>query len=98
MTAGTAAGLALALAAGGALGTAYLLGLWATVRRLSATRFPALLSLGSLLARLVLLLGGVYLVADGQWPRVAAALAGFLLARTVLIRRLGPAGTGRQTP
>ena len=91
-------GALLALAAGVGLGAVYLLGLWATVRRLPTARWPGLLTLGSLLARLAVLMGGIYLVADQRWERVAVALAGFLLARAVLTRRLGPPVPGGRVP
>ncbi|NIP71970.1 MAG: ATP synthase subunit I [Gammaproteobacteria bacterium] len=88
--------LVLALAAGMAFGAVYLMGLWLTVRRLPRASHPGLLALGSLVVRLGLLLGGLFLVADGQWQRIVIALAGFLLIRTVLVRRLGPpARTGK---
>ena len=81
-------GLAAAFAAGSAAGAAYFAGLWVTVRGLPAARRPALLVFGSFLVRF----GGaattfVLLVRAGGWRWVAAALAGFVLARTLIIRR-----------
>ena len=80
----------LSLAAGLGLGGAYFGGLWWTVRRLPRARRPALLTLASLVVRLALLLGGLYAVTGGDWRALAAALLGFVLARAVLVRRLGP--------
>jgi F1F0 ATPase subunit 2 len=78
--------LALAFMAGAVLGGLYFGGLWITVRRLPEARRPALLSLGSLLARLSLVLGGFYLVGAGDWRRFVLALLGFVGARTILVR------------
>jgi F1F0 ATPase subunit 2 len=86
-------GVLLALASGLALGGLYFLGLWATVRRLPTARSPGLLTLASFLARSGLLVGGIVLVAGGHWPRMAAALVGFVVVRAVLVRRWGPAGS-----
>jgi F1F0 ATPase subunit 2 len=54
------------------------------------------LSLVSLMIRLGVTLAGFYLVMAGRWERLLACLVGFLLMRTVLVRRLGPVST--QTP
>jgi F1F0 ATPase subunit 2 len=39
--------------------------------------------------RTALALTGFYLVMQGDWQRLAAALVGFLLMREILLRRLG---------
>ena len=91
MTAIDALWLAIALVVGLVLGVAYFGGLWLTVKRLPTSRRPALLFLGSFLARTALVVAGIYLVMDGRWERVALCLAGLLVARAVLTRRLGPA-------
>lgn len=82
--------LGLMLLTGLLLGAVYYLGLWATVRRLPHARHPALLTLGSLILRLGLLLAALYGVTAMQPERLATALAGIILARLVLQRRLGP--------
>jgi F1F0 ATPase subunit 2 len=82
--------LVLALMAGLALGLWYFGGLWLTVQRLPGARNPGFLSLVSLIIRLSLTLAGFYLVMAGRWERLLVCLAGFLLMRTVLVRRLGP--------
>jgi F1F0 ATPase subunit 2 len=92
----TLAGVLAGLGAGALLGAAYLGALWWTVRRLPAARRPGLLLMASLAARLTLLLGGLWWVADGRWAVLAAGVAGFVLVRTVLVRRWGPSAvTGR---
>ncbi len=83
-------GYALALAAGAALGAFYFGGLWWTTQRLITAANPAPLAFASFVVRTVVTLGGFYLAAGGHWARMLACLAGFLLARTVLVRRWGP--------
>ena len=82
--------LVLSLCAGAGLGLLFFGGLWWTVRRLPMARHPAPLALGSLVVRLGGSLAGFYLVMDGHWVRLLACLTGFLLARTLLVRRLQP--------
>ena len=79
----------VALAIGAILGSLYFGGLWLTVRKLSTAQQPALLLLASFVVRAALVLFGFYFVMDGRWEPLASCLAGFLLARTFLIRRLG---------
>ncbi len=83
-----------AFAAGGAVGLAYFAGLWVTVRALPTSRKPALLVFGSYIVRLgVAGTMFVLLVRSGGWPWLASALAGFVLARVVIVRRWLPADT-----
>lgn len=84
--------LALAGAGGFVLGLVYFAALWITIRRLTVSRHPALLYLGSLLLRLLLMLTGLYLIAGGDWRRLLVAFTGFLAARLLLLRR------GRRSP
>ena len=80
--------LGIALLLGGALGWIYFQVLWAATRQLSRRPHPGAWFVLSLLARLALVLAGFTLVVRwGGWPALAAALAGFLIARTVLVRR-----------
>jgi len=84
-------GLAAAFTAGGAVGLAYFTGLWATVRALPAARHPAILVFGSFGVRFAVAAATfVMLVRAGGWPWAASALAGFVVARTVLVRRRLP--------
>jgi F1F0 ATPase subunit 2 len=80
----------LAFVAGVGLGLFYFGGLWWTVRRIPAVRHPALLSLGSLFARLVVAVGGLYIATGGHWVRLLVSLLAFVLTRKALIRRWGP--------
>ncbi len=83
--------LTLALPAGIAMGALFFGGLWWTVQKGLASRSPALWFMGSLLLRSALVLCGFYFVAGSDWRRLAVCLAGFIVARFVVIRL--PAGT-----
>ncbi len=74
---------------GAALGYFYFAGLWATVQRLPDTKNPAFLALASMFARLLLTGIAFYLVWQGNWLRLVSCLAGFLVARTMFIHKLG---------
>lgn len=79
----------MSLAAGAAAGLFYFGGLWWTVRRLPDTYHPALLMLSSFLIRIFVTVSVFYLVGDGQWLRITAALGGFLLVRYFMVRYIG---------
>lgn len=83
-------GLILPWLVGLAVGWFFFAGLYWTVRRLATTRHPAALSLGSLLLRLGISLAALYGVMAGDWRRLAAALAGIIIMRIVLVRRWRP--------
>jgi len=86
--------LALALVAGVGLGLFYFGGLWLTVRRIPASRHPVLLTLGSFVGRTVAVVLGFYLVMGGHWERLLASMAGLIVARILLVRRLGSSRPG----
>ncbi len=90
-------GLILSLLMGFLLGLFFFGSLWITVRQLPTTQQPVRLVLGSLLGRLAIALLGFYLIMDGQWQRVLAALIGFVIARRVLVRRFQPRLTAIQS-
>ena len=81
--------LALAGMAGLLLGAIFFGGLWWTVRLGVASRRPALLFLGSLLLRTVVVVAGFYFVGDAQWQRLLACLCGFVIARIIVTRLAG---------
>jgi F1F0 ATPase subunit 2 len=74
---------------GGLIGWVYFSGLWETVRRLPEARNPHWLMIASFAARTLFALGGFFILADGQWERVAASVAGFFIVRIILVRSLG---------
>jgi F1F0 ATPase subunit 2 len=82
--------LAIPLAAGVGLGIFYFGGLWLTLQRLPSTRRPELLVLGSFVVRTLLAVAGFFLVFGGHWQHLVAAMVGFLIARTLLVRRWRP--------
>ena len=78
--------MTLALIAGLALGTFFFGGLWWTVRKAVQARIPALWFAGSLIIRLTVTMVGFYLVGNGSWQRLLVCVAGFALARMLVIR------------
>lgn len=88
--------IVLAFTAGIFLGLFYFGSLWLVVKRLPESRRPVLLVMGSFILRLTLTLLGFYLIFSGSWQRILACLIGFILARTYLIRTLGPFGLKRE--
>ncbi len=80
-------------ALGSALGVTYFGTLWLTVRQLPRLKHPWFVFFGSLLARLGLAIACFFTVL--VWYKLlglAAALAGFLLARLVAVRILSRSG------
>lgn len=73
--------------AGIALGGFYFYGLWWTVQRLNS-RYAALLMPGSFLVRVAVVVTGFYIVMDGRWQALLAALTGFIAVRIVIVSRL----------
>lgn len=83
--------LAVAFALGSALGTAYFVALWATVRTLPTARNPAIIVFGSYIIRIGLAAAAfVLIVRAGGLPWIASALGGFVFARMVIVRRVLP--------
>lgn len=81
--------LALSLVAGLALGLFYFGGLWYTVRMMTRVQHPLRLFLLSFAVRTVIVLGVIYWLGAGMWQRMVVALAGMIIVRFVLTRRLG---------
>jgi F1F0 ATPase subunit 2 len=83
----------LAFGSGVGLSVLYFGGLWLTVRRVVTGDWPRTVLLGSFVVRAGLLLLGFYLVIlwmGERWELLAACLLGFIVGRTVLVRRWGP--------
>jgi F1F0 ATPase subunit 2 len=79
----------LSFITGMALGTIYFSGLWSTVKNLQDSERPLALVFWSFMARASIAVTGFYVVMNGRWEQLAAALFGFLLMREILVRRLG---------
>ena len=75
----------LAFILGLLLGTIFFGGLWFTVRKLVASKIPALLFLGSFILRVGITLTGFYYISSGSWQRLLICVAGFIIARFVVI-------------
>ena len=78
--------LVLACMAGGALGAIFFGGLWWTVRKGLTSSSPVLWVFASFLLRTGIALVGFYVVSGGDWQRLLACLAGFVMARMVVTR------------
>lgn len=73
---------------GVALGVVFYGGLWLTLRRLPTTRHPYLLTMGSLFARIAVVLGGLWLGTAGEPWAIAAASAGFVTVQLLAAARV----------
>jgi F1F0 ATPase subunit 2 len=78
--------LAGSLLAGVLLGAFFFGGLWWTIRSRSPSQWSGLLFSASLLLRMAAAVTGFYLVSHGEWRKLVACLAGFLLARIAVTR------------
>ena len=87
-------GGAAAVVAGMALGGVFFGGLWWTVKRGMASRAPALWFGGSMLVRTALVLAGFYVIGVHHWGRMVLGLAGFGLARLVVMGLTWGFGSG----
>ncbi len=74
---------------GTGIGWIYFAGLWETVRRIPDDPKPFRRIALSYILRMGVALTGFYLVTDGQWERLAAAMLGFVAMRGMMLRRLG---------
>ncbi len=90
--------LLAALAAGVLLGGFFFGGLLWTVRKSLSSRHAALWVLVSLLLRTGVVLTGFYYVAAGHWGRMLLCLAGFLIARMLVMRLTERIATGDDPP
>lgn len=80
--------LALALATGLVLGAIFFGGLWWTVRRGMTSEWSALWFCGSWLLRTGLVVAGFLLITRGHWERLLVCLAGFVVARLIVMRQI----------
>ncbi len=70
------------------LGAIYFGGLWLTIKRLPGCQQPTLLSLGSFFARTLVCILVFYLIIGSGMQSLLLCLAGFVLTKIALIRRL----------
>ncbi len=81
----------LAFFAGGLLGVFYFGTLWMTVQRLPQAKRPGLVTVVSFILRVGVTVAAFIFVMGGHWERLLSCLAGFIVARTALVRRWRPA-------
>jgi F1F0 ATPase subunit 2 len=84
---------------GGGIGLFHFGGLWWTIRRLGYVRNQEYVFILSFFLRNGISIGLFYLISQGHWEKILAALAGFLAVRYALVRKIGvipnpPARTG----
>lgn len=68
-----------------ALGIIFFGGLWLTVKKAVTSTKPALFILVSFVIRISLVLLGFYFITAGNWQKLLMALAGFIIARFLVI-------------
>lgn len=82
--------LVLVLLGGMGLGFLFFGGLWWTLRALPTARHPVLIMFASYFARMGLVVLGFFLLMAGEWERLVAAFAGFMIMRFVMVRHIRP--------
>ena len=80
----------LCFSMGGVLGGVYFITLWITVRKLPTMAGKGAWLFGSFLVRTAAVLTGFYIVMDGDWKQLLAAMSGFVLIRFLIVRRIKP--------
>lgn len=81
--------LLVSLGAGFLIGLVYFGGLWWTARRVSRTKAPGPLLVGSFVVRMAFLLAALYAVTRGEPVDVAAAIVGVWLSRRAAVAYFG---------
>lgn len=93
-----AANLTISFAAGLILAAFFFGGLWWTVQKGLKSANPAIWFLGSMILRTSVIVVGFYYVAQGHWSNLVVCLAGFLVGRFFVVRRLARDPAERQAP
>ena len=89
--------LILSILIGGLLALFFFGGLWWTVQRITGSERPYLIAIISFIVRTAVILLGFYLLLRVGWPYLLAALAAFIISRTVLTFKLKPERRPAQT-
>ncbi len=76
----------VAFAGGAALGGFFFGGLWVTVHRVSSAQSGSLVALLSFVVRTVIVVLGVHWLMRADWRLACVSLAGFLFARSLILR------------
>ncbi|HEU4718981.1 MAG TPA: ATP synthase subunit I [Bacteroidia bacterium] len=77
--------LTIVFVAGIILGVIFFGGLWLTVTKGMRTALPGLVFLLSFFLRTGIVLPGFYFLAAGDWKKMLAGIAGFILARFLVM-------------
>lgn len=75
-------------AAGVLIGLFYFHGLWVTIRTMPKTKRPAAVLMMSFFIRTALVVCSFFLMAAGRWDRLLPAIAGFILSRMIITRKV----------
>jgi len=75
----------IAFIAGLALGILFFGGLWLTVKKAVTSKIPTLWIFSSFFLRISITLVGFYFISSGNWQRLLICVAGFIIARTIVI-------------
>ncbi len=75
----------LAFITGLALGTLFFGGLWFTVKKSVNAKMPAIWLISSFFLRVSIILTGFYFVSRGSWQRLIICVAGFVVARFIIV-------------
>ncbi|MEO8339364.1 MAG: ATP synthase subunit I [Nitrospirota bacterium] len=78
-------------------GAVFFGGLWWTIRRALLSDLAGLWFAGSFLVRAAIALAGFYVAGQGDWRRLICSVAGFLVAR-LLVVRFTRSPIGMETP
>lgn len=78
--------LLLAIMAGIVLGIVFFGGLWLTVKNGLESKWSMLIFAGSFLVRMAIILISFYFMVQSGWKIAGAGLAGFLIARVIVVR------------
>jgi F1F0 ATPase subunit 2 len=90
--------LVMAFFAGLIMGVFFFGGLWWTVQWGLKSENPAAWFFGSMMLRTALIVVAFYYVAQRHWSNLLACLAGFLLGRFFIVRRLSGDPAEKQAP
>ncbi|MHA4811401.1 N-ATPase subunit AtpR [Flavitalea flava] len=76
----------LSFAGGILLGIIFFGGLWFTVKKVVASKMPALWILTSFILRISSTLFGFYFIGSSNWQRLLLCTIGFIIARSIVLR------------
>jgi len=78
----------LALLAGALLAVCFIYGLWITVHKMTVSKHPYLLAIGSFILRTAFVMNGLYLLLDSGWSYMFAGLIGFIIGRILITSKI----------